>query len=411
LSNLTSLITRMNINELQVKHQKKIVKTESDISILIVDDNKDNLYSLKSLLEIGNDYRILITQSGEECLKIAIKEPVTIIILDVQMPGMDGYEVAKILKANAKTKKIPLIFITAVNHEIRYFLRGFDAGALDYIFKPIEPEILKAKVKTYISLAQAQNALSRLNNDLESMVAERTRQLEERNLELEKMYKVLDNFLHVTAHDFRAPLANINLVTELLKTSDNKEQQLHLIQTLNQIATRLDETVKGIVEMMEVQEKRHSPVKQINLNEVFENIRKEILPQLENIDGEIISDFSQASSFYYIPVYIESIFRNILHNSLKYRSPKRKLVINVNANTDGEYSVVEISDNGIGIDLEKYGKKIFSPFTRVNRSIDGKGLGLHLVKNMIEMNNGRIEIFSTPDKGTSLKLFLKNYSK
>jgi two-component system, sensor histidine kinase and response regulator len=194
------------------------------VKVLIVDDNQENLYSLKNLLET-DAYQFILASSGEAALQSAIKKDIALILLDVQMPGMDGYEVAKILKSNKKTENIPIIFITAIDHDVDNIVRGFDVGALDFIFKPVNPLLLRAKVKNFVSLFIAQSELVKLNSELEEKVYLRTKELELRNQELKKMNEILDNFLHVSAHDFRNPLSNISLITQMIKTAKSDDDK------------------------------------------------------------------------------------------------------------------------------------------------------------------------------------------
>lgn len=385
------------------------MKITKDINILIVDDKEDNLYSLKSLLETDS-YHFILSSSGENALKIALKEDIALILLDVQMPVIDGYEVAKILKGNSKTKNIPVIFLTAIDYDIVNVLRGFDAGGLDYIFKPVNPEILRAKVKTFIDLFNAQKELEVLNNQLEIKVKERTNQLEERNNDLKKMNEVLDNFLHVAAHDFRGPLSNISLLADLLMRDDYQNQKDILLNNLSLSVNLLDKTVRGIVEMIEVQEKKNLPPQKICLDHLLAKILEDVDPEMKDLDIEITNDFSKAETIYYIPVYAESIFKNLIKNSITYRSPEKKLEINISSKVENGFTVIEIKDNGIGIDLNKYGKNLFKPFNRIEKKHEGNGIGLHLVKNMIEMNKGKVNVISKPGSGTSFNIYFKNYT-
>ncbi len=381
---------------------------ENPFNILIVDDKEENIYALKSLLENDN-YSFLMALSGEEALRIALKEEVALILLDVQMPGMDGYEVANTLKSNRRTENIPIIFITALDHDADNILRGFDVGALDYICKPVNSVLLKAKVKNFVSLFKAQSELINLNTDLEEKVRERTHELERRNQELKKINDVLDNFLHVSAHDFRTPLTNINLIVSLLRKARSKKEKDLLYDSLNTSIHRMELTLRGVIEMVEVQENKHNPAKEVNFTQLLEHFHIEHKRMIEDSNAEIISDFENAPSAKYITVYLESIFRNMLSNAIKYRSPDRPLKIEISSHLESDYVVVSFKDNGIGMDLTKNRKNLFKPFSRFHKHIDGKGIGLHIVKNMVEMNGGHIFVSSTPDYGTTFFVYLKPY--
>ncbi|MFW6328281.1 MAG: response regulator, partial [Bacteroidota bacterium] len=394
----------------------------NQINILIVDDRPENLYSLKNLL-LNDSYRFFTSTSGEGALNIAIKEEIHLILLDVQMPEMDGYEVARLLKMNRKTENIPIIFITAINQEDSHAVKGFEAGAADYIFKPVVPEILKAKVSVFIKLYRkeqelaeknrllteknndleiARRKLKEINNELENRVAERTNELSERNAELQRINKVLDNFLHVSAHDLRSPLSNLKMALNLFMKIEDKEKQKQLLNGINDSLNGMDQTIYGLIEMVEVQAGRENIVQEITFEELVKNINLDYRPQIEKSRAKIITDFSKAPKINFIKLYLESIFRNLISNSLKYRSEKRDPVIEISSLEKDEQVHLIVKDNCIGIDLKKHRKALFKPFSRINaKHAEGKGIGLHLLKNIVEMNGGRVEVESIPREGTT----------
>jgi two-component system, sensor histidine kinase and response regulator len=404
---------------------------ETKINILIVDDKNENIYSLKNLLA-GENYRFFPATSGKVALKIAIKEEIHLILLDVQMPDMDGYEVARLLKMNSKTEKIPVIFITAMNQEIVHAVKGFGAGAADFIFKPVVPEILKAKVSLFIKLYQkekelaeknqlltennkdlqvAHRRLKEINDELEQRVEERTNELKERNLELQRINKVLDNFLNVSAHDLRGPLSNLTMALKLFRRTEDPQMREKILKGVDDSLVRIDLTIRGIIEMVEVQEQSRSIIKTVDLDELVEKVRLDYLPQIEKYNATIITNFSEAPRINFIELYLESIFRNMISNSLKYRSDSRNPVIEIFTACKNKQVQLYFKDNCMGIDLDKHGKALFKPFSRINSEHDeGKGIGLHLLKNIVEMNGGSIEVESIPQQGTTFILNLKPYS-
>jgi two-component system, sensor histidine kinase and response regulator len=378
------------------------------LKILIVDDNQENLYSMKNLLET-EEYQFVLASSGEAALQSAIKKDIALILLDVQMPGMDGYEVARILKSNKKTESIPIIFITAIDHDIDNIVRGFDVGALDFIFKPVNPLLLRAKVKNLVSLHIAQSELLKLNHELEEKVFQRTKELEIRNQELKKMNEILDNFLHVSAHDFRNPLSNISLITHMIKSTKSDDERNLLLNGLEASINMIEKTIQGIIEMVEVQEHKNHPAKRIHFEELINVILNEFNRAKDEIKAAVKFSFHETPVISYIPVYLESVLRNLISNALKYRSPSRPLQIDIKTKTEGEFVVITFSDNGIGIDLSRNRKNLFKPFSRFNREIEGKGIGLHLIKNIVEMNGGHIFVSSVLDSGTTFYVYLKPY--
>ena len=154
-------------------------------NILIVDDTRANLISLEAILE-GENLNILTASNGNDALKILLKRKIDIILLDVQMPGMNGFEVAELMRANNKTRDIPIIFITAINKEEEYIFKGYELGAVDYLYKPISNEILKSKVKVFVKL-----------NEQTKIIEEKTRALEEKIIQLELVEKKLNHLVRI----------------------------------------------------------------------------------------------------------------------------------------------------------------------------------------------------------------------
>ncbi|MFW6310037.1 MAG: sensor histidine kinase [Prolixibacteraceae bacterium] len=400
------------------------------INILIVDDRKENLHSLESLL-LNENYRFFTSLSGEEALKIAIKEEIHLILLDVQMPEMDGYEVAQLLKMNKKTENIPIIFITAINREDAHAIKGFETGAADYIFKPVVPEILKAKVSVFIELYKKElelaeknrlltdknkelqdthKKLKETNNKLEQRVEERTVELTDRNRELQRINQVLDNFLHVSAHDLRGPLSNLKMALNIFGKVQDKAKQEQLMEGIDTSLHRIDQTIIGIIEMVEVQKDKKNGAQKVILEKLIDEIKMDYQPQIEKNKATIVSDFSEAPEINFIEPYLESIFRNLISNALKYRSEENNPVIHISSSRKDNQLHLVFKDNGTGIDLNKHGNTLFKAFSRIEKqNTDGKGIGLHLVKNIVEMNGGNIEVESKPGEGTTFKLMLQPY--
>ena len=154
-------------------------------NILIVDDTRANLISLEAILE-GEDLNVITVSNGNDALKILLKGKIDIILLDVQMPGMNGFEVAELMRANNKTKDIPIIFITAINKEEEYIFKGYELGAVDYLYKPISNEILRSKVKVFIKL-----------NEQAKIIEEKTKALEEKIIQLELVEKQLNHLIRI----------------------------------------------------------------------------------------------------------------------------------------------------------------------------------------------------------------------
>jgi signal transduction histidine kinase len=172
----------------------------------------------------------------------------------------------------------------------------------------------------------------------------------------------------------------------------------------------IEKTIKGIDRNGGSSGKQEPSCKKIHLDELLNAIMEEFSRAKDEIKAEVKLNFNDAPHIIFIPVYLESILRNLISNSFKYRSPSRPLQIDISTKTEGDYVVITFSDNGIGMDLSRNRKNLFKPFSRFNKEIEGKGIGLHLIKNIVEMNGGHIFVSSLLDSGTTFYVYLKPYN-
>ncbi len=235
--------------------------SKSEIKILLVDDREDSLFSIETVLE-QDGYRFAKANSGRQALKILLKDQdFSLILMDVQMPDLNGFETASLIYDREKLRHIPIIFITANNYSEASVYKGYKAGAVDYIYKPINPELLKAKVSVFIELykknrqllAQEQS-LKAINNELEERVKERTEELvrknlelESKNLELKKINNDLDNFVYTASHDLKGPISNLEgLIKILNKKVQGKigESEEKLFELISMSISKFNNTIK-----------------------------------------------------------------------------------------------------------------------------------------------------------------------
>jgi PAS domain S-box-containing protein len=233
---------------------------------------------------------------------------------------------------------------------------------------------------------------------------------ERKNQELLRMNQVLDNFVYSAAHDLRAPVSNLKGLVNLFAHPNSKLSQEKFLKETKTSLDRLDNTIVGLVEVIEIQNKTEDILKVVNFQEVFDLLVKEFSPEIDKDKMVLQTDFYRAPTIKYIEVYLNSIMRNLLSNAIKYKADDRDLEIRVSTYKEDGYIVLSMSDNGIGMDLEKYGKNLFKPFTRFNKKVEGKGIGLHLIKNMVERNGGFVQVESEVNVGTKFKFYLAEYS-
>lgn len=234
---------------------------------------------------------------------------------------------------------------------------------------------------------------------------EAEQQQKERNQEQIRQNEQLQQFTFITSHNLRAPVASLLGLLELYNTEDAADPiNLTVVANLGQAVRRLDEVIYDLNELLAVR-KHQEQQQEVIFGQVFEQVRQIIAPQIENNKARLTVNFPDAPAVFSVKSYVQSILLNLLSNALKYRSPERSLEIRVETRTEGPYVVLTVTDNGLGIDLQKHGEKLFGLYRRFHAHVEGKGLGLHLVKTQIEALGGKVEVESRPGAGSTFKIF------
>jgi two-component system sensor histidine kinase/response regulator len=394
-----------------------------EIKILLVDDREDNLFSIETVLE-QDGYRFTRANSGRQVLKILLKEQdFSLILMDVQMPDLNGFETASMIYEREKLRHIPIIFITAHNYNEDNIYRGYKTGAVDYIYKPINPELLKAKVSVFTELykknhqllAQEQK-LKAINNELEERVKERTEELVKKNLELEgknkelkKTNNDLDNFVYTASHDLKGPIANLEGLISILhnKIEPNIDKQEAKLFDLIQVSiAKFNNTIKDLTEITKVQKDLEAELEAVSFQEIIDDIKSDI-QQLIAVSRVAIHEDFKIPEIMYAKKNLRSILYNLLTNGIKYRSPERIPAINICTYEEEDYTVLSVQDNGLGLSPNQQ-SKLFNMFKRLHTHVEGSGIGLYIIKRIIENGGGKIEVESEVGKGTTFKVFFKH---
>ncbi|MBP4141862.1 response regulator [Flavobacterium sp. P4023] len=398
--------------------------------ILIVDDIVANIIALKKTLELHN-IDVDTAESGEEALKKILKINYSLIIMDVQMPGLDGFEVVKILSGNKKTKDIPVIFLSAINIEKKYIFKGYETGAVDYITKPVDSDLLILKVKTFIKIYDQQNELkvmkdllskeiairTEAQDNLEMKIIERTKELVLKNEELEFKNHELQQFSWVVSHDLNEPIRKIQIFIGILKDlylKDNPKAIDYVNRTMKS-AERMQTLISDLLAYSRLSSK--VVLEKTDLNVVLQEVLSDFDYQIENKNAVVkICDLPVIDS---IPSQLRQVFQNLIGNALKFSGNVAIPTIEISseliltkdfegqASPEGKFCRITISDNGIGFD-EIYLDRIFVIFQSLNdRSIyEGTGIGLAISKKIMEKHNGLITAKSQLGKGASFILVL-----
>jgi PAS domain S-box-containing protein len=228
--------------------------------------------------------------------------------------------------------------------------------------------------------------------------------------ELRRLNDIMDTFVFAAAHDLKAPISNLILLTTAIESSENIEMKLRLQNKYMPIINILNKTISGMINVLSIEKSSESSIKEIDFRNVFEHVIKELDHNIREAEARITTKF-RYPSIVYNESYLISIFRNLLSNALKYRSCERKPVIQIKTTHSNGFVLLTCRDNGIGIDMERFGNELFKPFRRLTSGSEGSGIGLHLIKSIITKNGGQIEVKSLPGKGTIFNIYLVEYNK
>ncbi len=214
----------------------------------------------------------------------------------------------------------------------------------------------------------------------------------------------LFNFAHIVSHNLRSHSSNLQLTLELLNTVNSEEEEIELKNSLIDISSSLNDTIGHLNEIVTIQSKAHDEKSEVIFDDVLHNVKGSIGRLISETGAEIYSDFSEVPSIHYIPAYMDSIFLNLISNSIKYRHPERSPVIDIFTYTEDGKDCLMIKDNGSGIDLDKFGNKIFNMYQTFHQKKDSVGIGLFITRNQVEALDGTISLESKVGSGTILKI-------
>ncbi len=398
------------------------------VKILLVDDNDNNLLSMEVALEKEN-YIFFRANSGREALRLLLHESdFSLILLDVKMPIMDGYETAELIYQRDKLKNIPIIFITAHDYEEGAMFKGYQAGAVDFIRKPFNPEILRSKVAVFAELYKKTQLLRKqeeklqainddlvqLNRELEQRVLERTLALENMNHELQALNLSKDKFLSVMSHDLRNPLTALLASSGKLSDSPeslNPKQIKQLSQIIHRTSDKLLNQLNEVIEWAKKQSQKASfnPEKVRlweNIEESLELLRPNVKQKRIKLQNNIAKDIEVMAD----TLMLRSIVQNLVTNAIKYTSEGGSVLIN--AKTDQQMASIFIEDTGVGMTAETKARLFANTGQQSLAGTNdekGSGLGLLLVNDFVGQHGGKIDVESNVGAGTIIRFTIPFY--
>lgn len=264
-------------------------------------------------------------------------------------------------------------------------------------------------VSPYEELKFRNHQLLKLSEELQKKNDEaqlQLKEIEKLNDELERKNAELKEFAYIVSHDFKTPLTSLKLWLQMANEEKEAEKKNSFITRAMQATRRAEETTKNLVEVIESQKDQKEIVGHHSIKALIEKLQAEFEGPLKLVNGTL-NYHVETEYVHFRKAYLESIFKNLISNAIKYRSPDRQLEINIKAYRQNEFLILSVEDNGMGIDLNKHEKKIFEPFGRIAGTAEGKGIGLYILKNIIEKGGGKIEVESEPGKGSKFICFIK----
>lgn len=367
-------------------------KEDETPTVLIVDDNPTNVKVIALTLR-QLQFKLVIATNGNSAIEMVEKTRPDLVLLDVMMPGIDGYQTCKIIKSKSENQDLPIVFLTALSDK-ENTVKGFQSGGVDYITKPFDKNELISRVKTHIQLKRTQDKLKETSQHLSNL-----------NSLKDKMFSVI-------GHDLRSPLGSMKMTLEFLSATLDDAAESELKSTLNTLTSTTGEVFSLLENLLSWARSQSGNIslieEEIDLNELVTSIyllNKGALKQKEieftaevGTDTKVVADLTT----------LKTVFRNLLSNAIKFTPVQGK--ISIVAQEIADKVKVDIKDTGVGIPEENI-PKLFDETQHLttygtNREV-GSGLGLILCKDFIERNGGSIQVESEEGKGTTFSLFLK----
>ena len=368
---------------------------EKSVNILIVDDEPKNLTVLETVLD-DPSYRLFRAESANQALLALVNEEFALLILDIRMPGMTGFELAKLIKERKKTAQVPIIFLTAYYSEDQHVIDGYGSGAVDYLHKPVNAAILRSKVAIFVELHRKNREVEQMNRALVAEVAER-RQAEE---QLRQTVEELEVFSYSLAHDLRAPLRSMQGFAEILGAEHAEQLDETARDYLRRIASaaeRMDALIRDILSYSKVA-REELELQPVDVHQLIQDITA-AYPTLQpdcadiSIDGRLPPVLANEAA-------LTQIVSNLLGNAVKFVARGVRPRVEIRSEEINGFVRLWFEDNGIGIPKEAQAGA-FKLFSRLHRAEDyeGTGIGLAIVRKAAARMGGTVGLESDKGKG------------
>ncbi|ABA74390.1 MULTISPECIES: hybrid sensor histidine kinase/response regulator [Pseudomonas] len=383
--------------------------------LLIVDDLPENLLALEALIK-REDRTVYKALSADEALSLLLQHEFAMAILDVQMPGMNGFELAELMRGTEKTKNIPIIFVSAAGRELNYAFKGYESGAVDFLHKPLDIHAVKSKVNVFVDLYRQSKAMKQQVEALEQSRREQEAlllQLQSTQGELEQAVRMRDDFMSIVAHEVRTPLNGLILETQLRKMHLARDNAAAFtLDKMHAMVDRDERQIKSLIrlieDMLDVSRIRTGKLSirpsRFDLAQLVGSLLENFAQQIEAAETEVSFTAAEPVEGQWDEFRIEQVVSNLLTNALRYGG---KSPIQVRVYREGNEARVEVQDQGIGISEENQ-KRIFQQFERVSAKtvVAGLGLGLFISEQIVAAHGGSIVVESKINEGALFRVCL-----
>ena len=384
--------------------------------LLIVDDLPENLLALEALIR-GHSRSVFKARSAEEALGLMLAHDFALAILDVQMPGMNGFELAELMRGTERTRHIPIIFVSAGGSELNYAFKGYESGAVDFLQKPLDAHVVSSKVNIFVDLYRHRKALRR---EMDALAASHRKQealvleLQSAQGQLERAVRMRDDFMSMVSHELRTPLNTLYLETQVRKLHLGKGNTAHfsperLPAMIERDQRQIQNMVRLIDDMLDVTRMRSGSLsiqpKPVDLVALARGVIENLTQQAEAAGSPIGFDAPSAVHGQWDDFRIEQVITNLLTNALRYGGGKP---VQVHVGASHDWAQVIVRDHGMGIAPEDQAR-IFEQFERTEASrkrAAGLGLGLYITRQIVEAHGGRVELQSAAGAGSTFRVNL-----
>ena len=408
------------MKEFSVYQESYMVEEQSQFKVLLVDDRDENLFALETILK-DEKYQLIKAHSGKEALAHLLKDlDFHLIIMDVLMPGMNGFETAALIYNREKLKNIPIIFLTAMDIEGNIY-KGYQAGAIDYISKPIIPDLLKVKVRAFVELSEKnrqlihqEKMLRAANRKLEWEISERKSseaKIKALNEDLAKkleQLQSLDSFNYSISHDLMSPLNSITGLAGLLQTMYPEKFDKEVLEIVNHIMGSVDRMSQLIKDLLSFSRQANAEINKVDVDmkQIVNEVMQEIsLTMPVSATEVVIHDLPNA---YCDTSMLKQVWTNLISNAVKYSQKKPTPKVEIGSQYENGDLIYFVKDNGAGFNMANY-NKLFSIFQRLHTEseFNGTGIGLAVVKRIVERHDGKIWATSELGRGSDFYFTLK----